>query len=188
MLYSSGPESFLSLILLFLAFGFGAIAIASNPVYQTPILVVDDAGISIDSASLEIKKLPYSEIQKAEYNRPGALVLTIPKLHKYKDISKIDTLFGIEKTVYIGARSTADSTYRTYNIDLEYVAHLISSKIVSPHVPINSLANDPSITGFKKKFSSSRVTSCISIALCLFICFSTIDMLFFRSWSTPFPH
>jgi hypothetical protein len=187
MVYSRGHESAFSLILLFLALGCGAIAIASIPIYQTPILVLDDEGISIDSASLEIKKLPYSEIQKAEYNRPRALVLTIPKLHKYKDISKIDNLFGMEKTVYIGARYPSDSSYRIYNIDLEYVAHFISSKIVSPHVPIESLATDQSITGFKTRFTYSRITTYMSIAFCLFIFILTVKMLFFRSWSAPFP-
>lgn len=136
--------------------------------YEHPVLILDDEGISFEG--LGFKKLPYSEIEKVEFNRPGLIALRVSNRADYLSVSTSDKFFGSENWLYI-----RPGRYVSYTVDLKYLSEIISEKRNSLSTPLGEIISKKLIeTSAKYALSKAKriFFICLSFAFVFFGLFS----------------
>lgn len=136
----------------------------SSSRYEHPVLILDDESISFEGWGF--KNLPYSEIEKVEFNRPGLIALRVSSRADYLSVSTSDKFFGEENWLNI-----CPGKYVSYTVDLKYLSEIISEKRNSLSTPLGEIVNKKLIeTSTKNALSKAKriFYICVSLAFALF--------------------
>lgn len=129
---------------------------------KSPVLRVDDEKISYEMWPFKI--LPYSEIEKVEFNRPPQVAIKLLNPAKFRDTAKTDNFFGAEGWLYIYSNK-----YSGYlDVDCEYLSKILSKKLNSPDTPIQEIINEQSGKGSSlNSLSRAKRFAYIGLALAI---------------------
>jgi hypothetical protein len=105
--------------------------------YETrnPILILGEEKIFFRSWPFE--EIPYSAIEKAEYNLPPQIAIKLLNPNKYKNITQTDRFMGSESWIYIQT-----GRYSHFTVKIEYIARIISLKTRSLDKPIKIIVKE----------------------------------------------